>query len=156
LVARYRDTLFTEQQVRVLRLRAQGLTLEEIARRLGISKTSAHSALRGAMKVVERARNTLRLYVEILGGVEVKVEPGVTLDALVSMIFREADIHGIKIRIGGSALVLQLFRRIGRCIDAESSVVECRLRLWIGRDGLVRIMEAERPGKEGARPRSGP
>ena len=156
MVARYRDTFFTEQQVRVLRLRSQGLTLEEIAGKLGISKTSAHSALQGAMKVVERARNTLRLYAEILGGVEVDVAPGVTLDALVSMIFKEADMHGIKIRIGGSALVLQLFRRLRRCVDAERGVVLCRLRLWIGRDGLVKFVEAERPGKEKSGSRSGP
>jgi len=133
--------------VRVLKLRAQGLTLEEIARRLGISKTSAHAALKSALSIVEKARNTLRLYAEILGGVELVMEPGVSVDTFVSTVFREADIHGIKVQVGGSTLVLRLLRKIGRCIDAENSIVNCRVKLWIGLDGTVKVLEAERSKK---------
>ena len=139
LKRRYSNTFLTKEQVEVLSMRASGMTLDAIASRLGVSRTTIHAALKGALRAVEKAKNTLRLYAELMGGITVEGSPRTPVIDLINEIFRKADEHGIKINSRSVEILMQIMRDAPRCIDLEERVLKCRLKILIFSNGKVSI-----------------
>lgn len=137
---RNRNNLLTPLQIRVLKMKAEGMTFEEISRRLGVSKSSVYTVYKNAINNIEKARNTLRLYMEILGGIEIEVEKNTPIDSLISMILREADIHGIKIARSTSNILLYFFNKIRQCLNINEGVISCNLKIKLTKKGDVEII----------------
>ncbi len=71
------DSFLTEQQIRILRLRAQGgLKQSEIAELLGTSRANVSILERRALRKIEKARNTLLLWEQINSRLSVEVRKG--------------------------------------------------------------------------------
>ncbi len=136
---RYKDTFFTKEQVEILAMRSRGMTLDEIARELGVSKASVHAVLKNALGIVRKARNTLRLYAEITGKVSVTVPAGSGIDEVVNQVFREADLHGIRLPLRSSDVVVTLARSVRECIDFSRSVIRCDVRIVIDPRGVIEV-----------------
>jgi len=115
------------------------MTLDAIASRLGVSRTTIHAALKGALRAVEKAKNTLRLYAELMGGITVEGSPRTPVIDLINEIFRKADEHGIKINSRSVEILMQIMRDAPRCIDLEERVLKCRLKILIFSNGKVSI-----------------
>ncbi|WP_297436068.1 Tfx family DNA-binding protein [Thermococcus sp.] len=90
-------TFLTEQQVRILRLRARGLKQSEIAELLGTSRANISILERRAMDKIEKARNTLLLWEQINSKMSVDVRRGEDIFAVPDRLFKKADLLGIKV-----------------------------------------------------------
>ena len=137
-MTRYKNTLLTPIQVKVLELRSQGKTFEEIAEILGLSKTTVYTAYKAALKTIEKARNTLKLYVELRGGTYIEIPENTPVEELLSIILKEADVYGIKITERSSNILLKIIRQT-KCIDLEQAKTKCKIRIHIDKNGVIEV-----------------
>ncbi len=104
-MGRYRGTNLTERQVRVLEMRARGMTLTQIADALGITPSTVSKILKTAEAVVERCRATIALYESIMSpAAEVVARAGEGLDGVVEEVYRAANRAGVKVKLGSLQL----------------------------------------------------
>ncbi len=137
-MARYNNTLLTEIQVKVLELRSQGKTFDEISQILGLSKTTVYTAYKTALKTIEKARNTLKLYIELKGSITIEIPANTSIDELLSIILKEADIHGVKIIERSSNILLRILKN-KKCIDIDKARIKCNLKVHINKNGTVEL-----------------
>ncbi|AFK22316.1 Tfx family DNA-binding protein [Pyrococcus sp. ST04] len=90
-------TFLTEQQIKVLMLRAKGLKQSEIAEILGTSRANISILEKRALEKIERARNTILLWEQINSKVKVEVRAGEDIFAIPEKLFKEADKVGVKV-----------------------------------------------------------
>ncbi len=90
-------TFLTEQQIRILRLRAKGLKQSEIAEILGTSRANVSILEKRALEKIEKAKNTLLLWEQINSKVAIDVKKGEDIFGVPDRLFRKADEVGIKV-----------------------------------------------------------
>lgn len=135
---RYQDTFFTEEQVKILAMRAKGMGVDEIAKELGISRTSVYSVLRSALTIVRKAKNTLNLYAKLMKEILVSIPRNTSLNDVVSMVLREADLHDVRLQLRSSDILLLIIKDAPECIDINKLELLCDLNLVISYDGLLK------------------
>lgn len=84
-------SFLTEQQIRVLQLRAKGLKQSEIAEILGTSRANVSILERRALEKIEKARNTLLLWEQINSKISVEVKKGEDIFQVPEKLFKKAD-----------------------------------------------------------------
>ena len=136
---KYKDTLLTEEQVKVLMMRAKGMTIDEIAKVLGVSKADVHAVLKNALTTIRKARNTLNLYARITGYVVVSIDKGSKLEDVIELILKEADLHNIRLRMRSSDILVYIMKYANECIDIEKLIINCNLKLFINPKGYLRV-----------------
>ncbi|OYT45949.1 MAG: hypothetical protein B6U85_08070 [Desulfurococcales archaeon ex4484_42] len=136
---RYQDTFFTEEQVKVLDMRAKGMNVDEIAKKLGISRTSVYSVLRSALTIVRKARNTLNLYAKLMKEISVNIPRNTNLNDVVNIVLKEADLHNVRLQLRSSEIVLFVIRNVPfECIDMNKLKLLCDISLTVSYDGLLK------------------
>lgn len=90
-------SFLTEQQIKILRLRAKGLKQSEIAELLGTSRANISILERRALEKIEKARNTLLIWEQINSKVSVEVRAGDDIFTVPEKLFRKADELGVKV-----------------------------------------------------------
>ncbi len=90
-------SFLTDQQIKILRLRAMGLRQSEIAELLGTSRANVSILERRALEKIEKARNTLLLWEQINSKVSVEVRRGDDIFEIPERLFRKADEIGVKV-----------------------------------------------------------
>ncbi|RLF77974.1 transcriptional regulator [Thermococci archaeon] len=90
-------TFLTEQQLKILQLRAKGLKQSEIAEILGTSRANVSILEKRAMEKIEKAKNTLLLWEQLNSKVAVEVKKGEDIFKVPGEIFKQADKVGIKV-----------------------------------------------------------
>ncbi|WP_099209149.1 Tfx family DNA-binding protein [Thermococcus henrietii] len=90
-------SFLTEQQIKILRLRARGLKQSEIAELLGTSRANVSILERRALEKIEKARNTLLIWEQINSKVSVDVRRGEDIFNVPERLFEKADKLGIKV-----------------------------------------------------------
>ncbi|WP_240910897.1 Tfx family DNA-binding protein [Thermococcus sp. MV5] len=90
-------TFLTDQQIRILRLRAKGLKQSEIAEVLGTSRANISILEKRALEKIEKARNTLLLWEQINSKVTIEVKKGEDIFKIPNEVFKKADKLGIKV-----------------------------------------------------------
>lgn len=90
-------TFLTEQQIRILRLRAKGLKQSEIAEILGTSRANVSILEKRALEKIEKAKNTLLLWEQINSKVAIEVKKGEDIFRVPDKLFEKADEIGIKV-----------------------------------------------------------
>jgi len=136
---RYQDTFFTEEQVKVLDMRAKGMNVDEIAKKLGISRTSVYSVLRSALTIVRKARNTLNLYAKLMKEISVNIPRNTNLNDVVNIVLKEADLHNVRLQLRSSEIVLFVIRNVPlECIDMNKLKLLCDISLIVSYDGLLK------------------
>lgn len=127
-MGRYRGTYLTERQVRVLEMRAGGMTLTQIAEALGVTPSTVSKILKSAEAAVERCRATISLYESIISPpIKVFAKAGSRLEDVVEEVYRKANEEGIKVRLGSLQLFEHLVRELGDAVRggvlAEDAVI---------------------------------
>ncbi|ASA78332.1 Tfx family DNA-binding protein [Thermococcus sp. 5-4] len=90
-------SFLTEQQIRILRLRAKGLKQSEIAEMLGTSRANISILERRALEKIEKARNTILLWEQINSKISVDVRKGEDIFNVPERLFRKADELNVKV-----------------------------------------------------------
>ena len=136
---RYQDTFFTEEQAKVLDMRAKGMNVDEIAKELGISRTSVYSVLRSALTIVKKARNTLNLYAKLMKEISISIPRNTNLNDVVSIVLKEADLHNVRLQLRSSEIVLFVIKNVpSECIDINRLKLLCDINLIVSYDGLLK------------------
>ena len=91
--------LLTGEQLRVLGFRLDGLTQEEIARKLGTTRQNVSLIERRARSNIEKAEMTLRAYRRLQTAATVELKPSTHLVDVPRMLVDAADDAGVKISI---------------------------------------------------------
>ncbi|WP_456396243.1 Tfx family DNA-binding protein [Thermococcus sp.] len=90
-------SFLTEQQIKILRLRAKGLKQSEIAELLGTSRANISILEHRALEKIQKARNTLLLWEQINSKISVDVKQGEDIFDVPKKLFRKADELNIKV-----------------------------------------------------------
>jgi len=90
-----KDTLLTKKQVEVLRLRAQGYSQTEIAKKFGTSRANISAMEKTALKNIQKAKKTLELVKIVEAPTRITIKPNTDLNDVVKMIYEKADAEGI-------------------------------------------------------------
>lgn len=129
-------SFLTEEQLRVLKLRAKGMTQVEIAKKLGTSRSNIHSLEKRAKRNIDRARKTLELAKKVQSPVTVKI--GINEDILegVEKFFTKADEAGIHVSSDTPELISKIreeaedklegrraIKNIELCLTSEGEVI---------------------------------
>jgi Tfx family DNA-binding protein len=103
-----KDTLLTERQVEVLKLKRKGMSQADIARKLKTTRGNISTVENTALKNIEKAERTLKLYRALEAPVWMTVPAGTDLYEIPQMIFKEADRKKIKINMDSAMVIIRL------------------------------------------------
>lgn len=126
----------TEKQLKILALRSEGLTQEEIAKKLGTSRENVTITEKRARENIEKARRTILAY-ERLNPILMTIEEGTDIFNIPRKIFREADKHGIKVLHNTTSLIGMLRRKASGKILGNK--VNKTFKILILRSGKIEI-----------------
>jgi Tfx family DNA-binding protein len=132
-----RAGLLTEEQLRVLGFRLDGLRQEEVARRLGTTRQNVSLIEKRARGNVLKAEATLRAYRRLQTAATVELKPSTHLVDVPRMLVDAADDAGVKISID-FALVYKELRDEARDSISGTRVVRPIL-LHVLRDGKIDV-----------------
>lgn len=128
------DTFLTSKQLKVLELRGEGYTQEEIARLIGTSRVNITITEKRARDNIDKARKTLEAY-EKLSPISLEISKGMDIFEVPKRIFSEADKHGIKVLHNTPSLIGIMRRRRGDRIIGNK--VTSHFKALILRSGKV-------------------
>lgn len=127
-----KDTLLTERQKEVLRLRRQGMTQQQIADLFSTSKANICTIEKAAMENIRRARETIA-FLHRLDAIHLcTIGAGTDLLEVPRLIYREASKLSIKVKYD----TIDLLSRI------RSSVPECCQGRYVKEEISIFINEA--------------
>lgn len=90
-------SFLTEQQIRILQLRAKGLKQSEIAELLGTSRANVSILEHRALEKIEKARNTLLIWEQINSKISIEIKKGEDIFTIPDKLFKKADELKIKV-----------------------------------------------------------
>jgi hypothetical protein len=102
------ETILTQKQKQVLKLRNKGYSQEEIAQEWGTTKQNISSIERMAWKKVKRAENTIKFVKMLKAPVWFTMDKNADLDDVVGRIYLEADKKNIHITHDGLSLATKI------------------------------------------------
>jgi len=130
-------SFLTEQQIRILRLRARGLKQSEIAELLGTSRANVSILERRALEKVEKARNTLLLWEQINSKVSVEVKRGDDIFEVPDRLFRKADDLGVKVPYSTAEIIAFLVEHA----PVEDRLAKRDFTLFLDANDRLRVSE---------------
>jgi Tfx family DNA-binding protein len=130
-------TFLTEQQIKILRLRAKGMKQSEIAELLGTSRANISILERRALDKVEKARNTLILWEQINSKISVDVKTGEDIFTVPDRLFRKADELGVKVPYSTAEVIALLVEHA----PVEDRLAKRDFTLFLDAKDRLRISE---------------
>ncbi|AEH24397.1 Tfx family DNA-binding protein [Pyrococcus yayanosii] len=130
-------TFLTDQQIKVLVLRAKGLRQSEIAEMLGTSRANVSILEKKALEKIEKARNTLLLWEQINSKIRVEVKKGEDVFEVPEKLFRKADEMGIKVPYSTAEIITFLVEHA----PVENRLVKRDFTLFLDSRNRLRISE---------------
>ena len=132
-----RAGLLTEEQLKILAFRLDGLTQEEIARRLGTTRQNVSLIERRARGNIEKAEMTLRAYRRLQTAATVELKPSTHLVDVPRMLVDAADDARVKISIDFALVYKELRDEAGDSISGTRVVRP--ILLHVLRDGKIDV-----------------
>ncbi len=127
----------TELQVRVVKLRAKGLSLREVAAVLGTSHQNVSVAERRARENVRAAEETILAYRVATAAVKVVVPDGTHLADVPRIVMEECDRAGVRLRADFTLIFKQLRFSRPRCVEGNRLALP--VIVLVDREGYLSI-----------------
>ena len=105
--------LLTERQIEVLKLRSQGLTQEEVAKRLNTTRENVSILEKRAYRNIKLARETLTALKNFGVAIPVVIKPGTHLVDVPRIILNKADEANIKVKANFSRIYDEIIFKAG-------------------------------------------
>jgi len=129
--------LLTEKQFKVLRYRAQGLTQEEVAELLGVSRSTVAAIEKSAMRKVRLAEETIRIYKLLHAAGYLDIPAGTHMTEIPALLVRKADELGVKLKGDFNLIYGQLRLLLG----SRTSRLPRGVRAVIYHDGTYEFLK---------------
>lgn len=123
--------------MRVLELRAKGLSQAEVSRKLKTSRANVCILERRAKENIMRARETLRLATKIQAPVTVRIRSGEDIFIALKRLFRAADRAKIRVELDSPRLIAKI--REGAADKLQGRVTTDQIELVLTVDGEVLV-----------------
>lgn len=133
--------LLTERQVEILNLRRGGLTQEETAGRLGISRQDVSILEKRSLRNINMAAETLQMAQNIGVLKRTRINPGRHILEVAKCVFDFADSEGIRIRT--NALGIMTLVQAAASSSTENGIVRVSIEAIILPDGRVIVNAVE-------------
>lgn len=134
---RLKTGLLTEEQVKILSLRFEGLTQEEVAKKLNTSRQNISLIERRALKNISKAELTLKAYRRLRTVETVKLDVGTHLVDVPRMLIDAADRVGVKIKVSFTLVYKSLRDEAGDAIQGTRVVKP--ILLHVLNDGKIDV-----------------
>ena len=143
---RNRTGLFTASQLRVMILRQQGLTQEEVAARLGTTRQNISIMERRAHRNLQLARETVLAYERLTSRAIVVLEPGTHRIDVPRLVVNEADRAGVRLRANFTRIYDEIHFRAGQCLSGTE--VKSPITVFIFADGDIKVVPGRVSGED--------
>lgn len=131
------ETLLTDRQAEVLRLRESGMTQQAVADELGTTASNVSAVERAATRNIERARRTLEQASMIRAPAAVEAPAGTPLDRLVEDVYEAGDAAGVRVDFCEPELYGHLFAHLSEALE-DGQLVEA-VEVGLTSDGDVTV-----------------
>jgi len=121
--------LLTPDQLKILKLRIEGHTQEEIARMLGTSRQNISLIERRAHRNIEKAKQTLKAVERLKTAATVELKPGTHLVDVPRLLVDAADEVGVKIRTDFTLVYKKLRHEVGDSLRGTRIIKPVLLRI---------------------------
>ncbi|WP_461866647.1 Tfx family DNA-binding protein [Thermococcus sp.] len=132
-----RKSFLTEQQIKILQLRAKGLKQSEIAELLGTSRANISILEHRALEKIQKARNTLLLWEQINSKISVDVKQGEDIFDVPEKLFKKADEMNIKVPYSTAEIIAFLVEHA----PIEDRITKRDFTLFLDAKDRLRISE---------------
>jgi Tfx family DNA-binding protein len=114
------DSFLTARQLEVLQLRRHGSSQQDVADRLGTTRSNISILEMRAHQNIARAERTLQQWMMIRAPITCRVKAGTDVFDLPRMIFAAADEKGMRLPVTSLDIVVQLQRRAPKLFKKRS------------------------------------
>ncbi|MGI6016659.1 MAG: Tfx family DNA-binding protein [Methanothrix sp.] len=134
-------SFLTARQREVLQLRHQGLSQQDVADRLGTTRSNISILEKRAHQNILRAERTVQQWMMIRAPIHLFVKGGTDVFDLPRMIFAAADEKGIRLPVTSMDILVQLRRNAPRLFHKRA--LERDARIYVNKSGAVLVEEAQ-------------
>lgn len=135
------DSFLTDIQIKILELRKKGYTQDEIAKIMGTSRANISMIEKRARENVEKAKNTLRIYYNIMAPLKVEIIEGTDVLEIPKMVFMKSDERNIHINYNSLELIEFIIKNAKKYI--ENRIVKEPFIINILENGEINIYPSE-------------
>jgi hypothetical protein len=134
-------SFLTKRQLEVLQMRHQGLSQQDIAERLGTTRSNISILEKRAHQNIARAQRTVRQWMMIRAPISLFVKGGTDVFEIPRMIFAAADEMGIRLHVTSMDILVQLRRNAPRLFHKR--VLGRDVRIYVNENGEAMVEVAE-------------
>ena len=131
------ETVLTERQMEVLKLKKEGHSQVEIARKFGTTRANVCATEKTALRNIEKAKNTLEVIKGFDASFWVSILPETDINAAVSDVYQKADEKGLRIMHNFPTLIALVLKSSGEKIRGRK--VTSPIQIGILEDGSVTV-----------------
>ena len=137
------DSLLTDRQLEVLKLRQHGLSQAEVAERFGTTRSNISILEKRAHDNIERAKRTLQKWMMIQAPISLKVKEGTDVFDLPKMIFEAADKKSLQLPTTSLDIIVQLRRKAPQLFRRRAVMKD--VEIFVTEEGEILIQEGPQP-----------
>jgi len=134
-------SFLTKRQLEVLKMRHQGLSQQDVADRLGTTRSNISILEKRAHQNIARAQRTVQQWMMIRAPISLFVKGGTDVFDIPRMIFAAADEMGIRLHVTSMDVLVQLRRNAPRLFHKR--VLERDVRIYMKENGETMVEVAE-------------
>ena len=134
-------SFLTKRQLAVLQMRHQGLSQQDVADRLGTTRSNISILEKRAHQNIARAQRTVQQWMMIRAPISLFVKGGTDVFDIPRMIFAAADEMGIRLHVTSMDILVQLRRNEPRLFHKR--VLGRDVRIYMKENGETMVEVAE-------------
>ena len=131
-------SFLTKRQIMVLRLRQEGLTQDDIAKRIKTTRANVSLIEKRARENIDRSKETLKEWNNIISPVRLVIKAGTDVMKVPEQVFDEADKASIHVRVNSLDLLTRIKKEKGNIISNRSLTED--LEIDIAESGEVTLI----------------
>lgn len=131
------DSFLTDRQARVLKMRLDGLSQQEVADRLGTTRSNVSILEKRAHQNIARSKRTVQKWMMLRAPISLQAKAGVDVFDLPKMIFAAADEKGIRLPVTSLDIVVQLRRSAPRLFKKRALDRDAQIYVTLEGEMLV-------------------
>ncbi|MFA7374353.1 MAG: Tfx family DNA-binding protein [Methanothrix soehngenii] len=134
-------SFLTKRQLEVLQMRHQGLSQQDVADRLGTTRSNISILEKRAHQNIARAQRTVQQWMMIRAPISLFVKGGTDVFEIPRMIFAAADEKGIRLHVTSMDILVQLRRNAPRLFHKRVLVRDVRIYMKENGETMVEVAE---------------
>jgi len=134
-------SFLTKRQLEVLQMRHQGLSQQDVADRLGTTRSNISILEKRAHQNIARAQRTVQQWMMIRAPISLFVKGGTDVFEIPRMIFAAADEMGIRLHVTSMDILVQLRRNAPQLFHKR--VLGRDARIYVNENGEAMVEVAE-------------